>query len=64
MIELFSCKPHEVTLVLNFMLFVADLLQVLLVNLFEFSLLEFKSHVVLNELAQTILNMKVIDNSQ
>ncbi len=64
MIELFSSKPYEVTLVLNFMLFVADLLQVLLVDLFEFSLLEFKSHVVLNQLAQTILNMKVIDNSQ
>ncbi len=42
----------------------ADLLQVLLVDLFEVSLLEFKSHVMLNELAQTILNMKVSDNSQ
>ena len=59
MIKFFACESDKITLILDFMFLVSNLLEVFFVNLLEFSLLQLESHVVFNELAETILNMKL-----
>ena len=53
MIQLLAGLDEEVTLVLNFMLFVSNLLKILFVDLFELLLLGFQPHILFNQLIQT-----------
>jgi hypothetical protein len=58
-VELFPSQAHEITLVLDFVLLVAHLLDILFVDLLELSLLLLQADIVLNKLIQASLNMKL-----
>jgi hypothetical protein len=57
-IKFLACESEEIPFIFDFMLLVPNLLKVFFVDLLEFPLLQLESHVVLNELTESILNMK------